>query len=78
MFDLCRKIERAQRRLEPKDEFDRSAELLLNDAEEYFAGTCSKADPRAWQHLLTYAPTSVLVKTIWWRCIKHFTYRWRN
>ena len=80
MADLVRLIERATRaRFESEgDGFDRNAELLLNDAEDYLAGTCARADPRAWQHLLIYAPTSVLVKALYRRLTKRFTYRWRN
>ncbi len=78
MPDLEKILERAQRRLEPDNGFDRDAELLLNDASDYFAGTLAEADPRAWQHLLIDAPTSVLGRALWRRLTNRFTHRWRN
>jgi hypothetical protein len=53
------------------------AERLLNDAMDYFASELPpRVDPRAWQHLLIYAPTSVLVralvKRLYWRWVKPF------
>jgi hypothetical protein len=51
------------------------AEHLLNEAMDYFASELPKSvDPRAWQHLLIYAPTRVLIRALvmrfWWRRIK--------
>jgi hypothetical protein len=35
---------------------DEKASNILMDAADYFAATHAKADPRAWEHLLVYAP----------------------
>lgn len=58
---------------------DLEAELLLNDASDYFASELpKKVDERAWAHLLIYAPTSGLLRALWRRCTKRFRYRWRH
>ena len=59
--------------------YDMNAELVLTDASDYFASVLpKKVDERAWNHLLIYAPTSLLLRALWFRCTKRFRYRWRN
>ena len=38
-----------------KSDADRASDMLMECA-DFFAATLAKADPRAWDHLLTYAP----------------------
>ena len=38
------------------------ASNMLMDCADYFAATLTKADPRAWEHLLIYVPKDQLLR----------------
>jgi hypothetical protein len=41
---------------------------LLMEAADFFAATLAVADPRAWQHLLVYAPLDILKERVNAKC----------
>lgn len=48
-----------------EERWNKEAELLLNNATEYFGDVLPQGvDKRAWHHLLIYAPTSVLIRAL--------------